>query len=106
MMVSTLETDPVFSKCAEIEGVGARHEVDVARRRESRAERDGVEFAPPTMLSTLEIVAVLAALPSVSLSLPSPRSTEAFESWVETVMVSAPVPPIRRLDVGDRARVG
>ena len=47
------------------------------------------------MLSTLEIVAVLAKLPSVSLSVPSPRSTEPFESCVESVIVSAPVPPMR-----------
>ena len=37
---------------------------------------------------------MLAALPSVRLSLPSPRSIDAFESWVEIEMVSAPEPPM------------
>ena len=50
-------------------------------------------LAPPTMLSALDTVTEFAAVPSVSLSVPSPRSTEPFEICVEMVMRSAPVPP-------------
>ncbi len=47
----------------------------------------------PRSVSTFEMVPLLAKLPSVSVSLPEPRSILPFDSWLEIVMVSVPLPP-------------
>ena len=86
--------------------VGAGAEVDALRADERRAERERVGAEPPTSVSTFEIVAVLAKLPSVSLSVPEPRSIVAFEAQRrERDRVGARAAD-DALDVRDRRRVG
>ena len=50
-------------------------------------------FVPPVMVSTFDTVAVLAKLPKLRVSLPTPRSNEALIACVESVIVSAAPPP-------------
>ena len=49
---------------------------------------------PPVSVSTLETVAVLRKSPRTSLSVPAPRSIEAFEAMVCRVTVSLVEPPM------------
>ena len=107
MIVSTFEIEPVLSKAPSVSLSEPALEIDAVGRAEGGAERDGVRVrAADERLDVGHRCRICGEVPNVSLSLPSPRSIEAFESLTRDRDGVGTRAADQGLDVRNRTRVG